>query len=305
MSRTILVTASSMPCASNGPTIRGSSPTARSGFDGERTTLNNGVYTACEICEEDPSKPPLWQIKARRVTQDGRTKTIRLEGAHFELFGRPIAYLPFLTVPDHTVKRKSGFLIPSSATAKELGAKVGVPYYFALNPHYDLTVTISGYTRQGFLGEAEFRQQFETGKHVLKIAGIHQLSTRCIHARARWMPRMVNRGMIASQATIPDQSALDVRLGRHGAERQQLLQHLQHRRLQRESRRFRKILSDRLSGRNFFDLRGFYFDVQSTIMSAIPARKSAADHSSVAGLYSLHVRPPEGRRRTDASMPTS
>ena len=35
--------------------------------DAERTTLNNGVYTACEICEKDPSKPPLWQVKARRV----------------------------------------------------------------------------------------------------------------------------------------------------------------------------------------------------------------------------------------------
>ena len=131
-------------------------------LDGETTSLNNGVYTACDICEEDPSKPPLWQIKARRVTQDGRTRTIRLEGAHFEMFGKPIAYIPFLTVPDHTVKRKSGFLLPTIGYSKQLGAKIGVPYYFALSPHYDLTVTINGYTRQGFLAEAEFRQQFET-----------------------------------------------------------------------------------------------------------------------------------------------
>jgi len=29
------------------------------------TVLQNGVYTACEPCKDDPRKPPLWQVKAR------------------------------------------------------------------------------------------------------------------------------------------------------------------------------------------------------------------------------------------------
>jgi hypothetical protein len=63
---------------------------------GVETTFNNGVYTACEACEDDPERAPLWQVKAQRVIQNGETKTIRLEQATFELFGMPIAYLPYL-----------------------------------------------------------------------------------------------------------------------------------------------------------------------------------------------------------------
>ena len=248
-------------------------------FEGERTTLNNGVYTACEICEEDPSKPPLWQIKARRVTQDGTTKTIRLEGAQFELFGRPIAYLPFLVVPDHSVKRKSGFLIPSFSYSKQLGAKMGVPYYFALSPYYDMTVTVSGYTRQGFLGEAEFRQRFHSGEHILKIAGIHQLAPDAFDA-GTVDAGVENRGMIASRAKFEinprwtfgwdvmvqsDNSFSNTYdISGYNAVTQAS-----------------EVYLTGLSGRNFFDLRGFYFDIQSTNPASTAEEEQPIVHPSL------------------------
>ena len=34
---------------------------------GNYTVLNNGVYTACEPCKDDPKKPPLWQVRAARI----------------------------------------------------------------------------------------------------------------------------------------------------------------------------------------------------------------------------------------------
>ncbi|TIN18063.1 MAG: LPS-assembly protein LptD, partial [Mesorhizobium sp.] len=43
-----------------------------------------------------------------------------------------------------------------------------------LSPTYDLTVTGTGYTKQGFLGEAEWRQRFNNGQYSLKMAGIRQ-----------------------------------------------------------------------------------------------------------------------------------
>ncbi|MBA3448477.1 MAG: LPS-assembly protein LptD, partial [Pseudaminobacter sp.] len=73
-----------------------------------------------------------------------------------------------------TVKRKSGFLFPAANYNTELGASLSIPYYFALSPTYDLTVTGTGYTKQGFLGEAEWRQRFNSGEYSLKIAGISQ-----------------------------------------------------------------------------------------------------------------------------------
>jgi LPS-assembly protein len=35
--------------------------------EGETTTFENGTYTACEPCKDDPSKPPLWQVRAKRI----------------------------------------------------------------------------------------------------------------------------------------------------------------------------------------------------------------------------------------------
>ncbi|WP_292469536.1 LPS-assembly protein LptD [Mesorhizobium sp.] len=141
---------------------------------GVLTTFHNGVYTACEPCEDKPDKAPTWRVKARKIIWNGEKKTVRFENANFEFFGFPLAYLPAFEIADPTVKRKSGFLIPGIVYNTDLGVGVKVPYYFALSPTYDLTVTGTGYTKQGFLGEAEWRQRFNNGEYSLKIAGINQ-----------------------------------------------------------------------------------------------------------------------------------
>ncbi|RWB68193.1 MAG: LPS-assembly protein LptD [Mesorhizobium sp.] len=141
---------------------------------GVLTTFHNGVYTACEPCEDKPDKAPTWRVKARKIIWNGQKKTVRFENANFEFFGYPLAYLPAFEIADPSVKHKSGFLIPGITYNTDLGVGVKVPYYFALSPTYDLTVTGTGYTKQGFLGEAEWRQRFNNGEYTLKIAGIHQ-----------------------------------------------------------------------------------------------------------------------------------
>ncbi|MBP0439012.1 LPS-assembly protein LptD [Tianweitania sediminis] len=143
--------------------------------DGVVTTFNRGVYTACEPCEDQPSKPPIWRIKAQKIIWNGQTKVVRFESARFEMFGFPIAYLPAFEVADPTVRRKSGFLFPTFGYKNKLGFSAAVPYYFALSPTYDLTLTPRGYTRQGFMGEAEWRQKFDNGEYNLRVAGINQL----------------------------------------------------------------------------------------------------------------------------------
>ena len=88
---------------------------------GTQMILSKGVYTACLPCADNPSRPPIWQIKAERVIQDGKKHTVRLEKARFELFGHSLATLPFIEVPDNTVKRKSGFLFPEFRSGENVG----------------------------------------------------------------------------------------------------------------------------------------------------------------------------------------
>jgi LPS-assembly protein len=142
---------------------------------GNITVLQNGVYTACEPCADDPSKPPKWQIKATRIIHDQADKMMYFEAARLEFFGMPIAYLPYFSAPDPTAKRVSGFLIPSYHANSLYGVAVTTPYYWALSPDYDLTLSPMITSRQGPLVEAEWRQRLLSGSYTIRATGIFQL----------------------------------------------------------------------------------------------------------------------------------
>lgn len=159
--------------------------------------LQNGVYTACKPCADRPEKAPLWQVKARRIIENGKTHTVRLEGTRFELFGMPIAYLPFIEVPDHTVKRKSGFLFPTYVSAQNIGFGATVPYYYVINPSTDVTFSPTYLSKQGLLLSGELRQRFDSGTHTLQLAGISQQNRSAFSAGTTDALRQ-QRGMVHS-----------------------------------------------------------------------------------------------------------
>ncbi|NVO17688.1 MAG: LPS-assembly protein LptD [Rhodoplanes sp.] len=142
--------------------------------EGNYTVFESGVYTACEACKENPKKPPLWQVKAARIIHDQTEKMIYFEDAKVEFFGVPLAYMPYFSAPDPTVKRKSGFLMPVTTTSSAYGFGVDTPYYFALDPSYDVTLTPRVMTKQGVLMQGEWRQRLEDGYYTVRGAGIFQ-----------------------------------------------------------------------------------------------------------------------------------
>jgi LPS-assembly protein len=142
--------------------------------DGNYTVFHNGVYTACEACKDDPKRPPLWQVKAARIIHDQNEKMVYFETAQLEFFGYPVAYFPYMSTPDPTVKRKTGVLMPSMATTSKYGVAVEIPYFWALAPDYDLTLTPRYTSKQGWLGQAEWRQRMANGSYFVRGAGIFQ-----------------------------------------------------------------------------------------------------------------------------------
>jgi LPS-assembly protein len=142
---------------------------------GNYTVFENGVYTACEACADNPTKPPKWQVKAARIIHDQGEKMMYFEDARLEFFGTPLAYLPYFSAPDPTVKRKSGVLIPTAGYSNIYGVAVSVPYYWALAPDYDLTFTPMITTRQGPLLQAEWRQRLMSGSYSIRASGLFQL----------------------------------------------------------------------------------------------------------------------------------
>ena len=109
--------------------------------DGTLTVLDRAVYTACKPCADDPSKPPVWAIKADRVIHDQESHTIEYENAWLEIEGIPFAYTPYLSHADPTVKRVSGWLPPSMLNNNILGTGIRTPYFDVIDDHQDLTLT--------------------------------------------------------------------------------------------------------------------------------------------------------------------
>jgi LPS-assembly protein len=143
--------------------------------NGNTTVFHSGVYTACAPCKDDPKKPPLWQVKAARIIHDQAEKMIYFEDARLEFFGKPIAFLPYFSAPDPTVKRKTGVLAPIITSSTIYGQALEVPYYWALAPDYDATFSPMITTKQGPLLQGEFRQRLLNGAYSIRGAGIYQL----------------------------------------------------------------------------------------------------------------------------------
>lgn len=142
---------------------------------GNFTVFHNGVYTACEPCVEDPKRPPKWQVKAARIIHDQGEKMLYFEDARLEFLGVPLAYMPYMSAPDPTVKRKTGVLTPTYSTSSVYGLGVAVPYYWALAPNYDFTFTPMITTRQGPLLQGEWRHRLIDGAYSIRASGIFQL----------------------------------------------------------------------------------------------------------------------------------
>ncbi len=139
------------------------------------TVFQSGVYTACEPCRDDPKKPPLWQVKAARIIHNESEKMMYFEDARIEFFGVPLAWMPFMSAPDPTVKRKTGFLMPIISTSSAYGFGIETPYYLNLAPNYDATISPRITSSQGPLIRGEWRQRFEDGELTIRGAAIDQL----------------------------------------------------------------------------------------------------------------------------------
>ena len=142
--------------------------------DGKIVTLDKGTYTACLPCKDNPEKPPFWQVKAARIIENTEEHVVYFEDATFELFGMPIAWLPYFSAPDATVTRKTGFLTPGFVYRKSLGFGASIPFFWNLAPNYDLTLTPTVLSRQGFLAELEWRHRLANGAYSIRATGLHQ-----------------------------------------------------------------------------------------------------------------------------------
>ncbi|HLC08556.1 MAG TPA: LptA/OstA family protein, partial [Methyloceanibacter sp.] len=124
---------------------------------GNVTVFQNGWFTPCKICEDNPTRAPTWRIRAGKITHKRDEATLTYRNAVFDFFGVPIMWVPYFQSADPTVKRKSGFLMPNYAHDDDLGSAVTIPYYFALSDHFDFTFAPMFTEKAGTLLQGNWR----------------------------------------------------------------------------------------------------------------------------------------------------
>lgn len=135
--------------------------------NGNSTEMAKAVYSACEVCRDDPSKAPLWQVRADRVIHDQANKTVDYYDATLEMYGVPVAYAPYFTHPDPTVERQSGLLPPSFGSKTNTGIYLRTPYFWDVAPDKNATFDPIFTADQIGILSGEYEQAFDTGEFII------------------------------------------------------------------------------------------------------------------------------------------
>ncbi|MCE2949771.1 MAG: LPS-assembly protein LptD [bacterium] len=120
-------------------------------FEGEdRFRAERGQFTTCGPEHDD------WYIRADELLIDQTRNVGTARNASLVFQGVPLFYSPMLTFPLAS-ERKSGFLAPTFSFSGRNGPEIATPYYWAIAPNMDYTVTPRMMVKRGLQIGNEFR----------------------------------------------------------------------------------------------------------------------------------------------------
>ena len=124
--------------------------------------FDEGVYTACN-CNTKEGETPIWRLESKKITHDPVTKTVFHKHVKMKIFFLPVYYLPYMSIPDWTVKRRTGFLTPVYGYSKRNRFHAKIPYYFAptSDKTWDMTLTSHQKGKRGNADQLNFRKNYE------------------------------------------------------------------------------------------------------------------------------------------------
>ena len=143
----------------NQPRLKGNAIYANS----NESLITKGVFTTCK---KNNNCPP-WQFSAREIKHNKKKKTIYYKDVWLKIYDKPVFYFPKFFHPDPTVKRQSGFLMPSFDDSSSLGMSFNLPYYHVISKDKDLTLIPRFYSNDKLLTQSEYRQVSKNSDHII------------------------------------------------------------------------------------------------------------------------------------------
>ena len=127
--------------------------------------IYKGVFTTCK---KKDSCPP-WELSAEEIIHDKNKKIINYKNAWLQIYDKPVFYFPRFFHPDPSVKRQSGFLIPTLSDSGNTGTSLLVPYFKVLAVNKDLTFKPRIFTDNNLLLQGEYRQVEQNSEHIMDL----------------------------------------------------------------------------------------------------------------------------------------
>jgi len=140
--------------------------------DKDKTIIEKGVFTTCKRSDDCPP----WEFLAKKITHDKKKKTINYENAWLKIYDKPVFYFPKFFHPDPTVKRQSGFLMPTFANSNSAGSAFTLPYFHVISANKDLTLSPRLYSKNKILAQSEYRSVNEKSKHIVDFSLLNEIN---------------------------------------------------------------------------------------------------------------------------------
>lgn len=136
--------------------------------------LTNAQYAPCGDCVGPSGQRIGWSISAARIVQNAEDNSLTLEQPSLALLGVPVAWLPYLWLPDLSNDALDTIPKPTLGYSEKTGVKAEVPFTVYSKRDTNVILSPTLLSRQGFLMGAEWIQRFDRGSFNIKASGLYQ-----------------------------------------------------------------------------------------------------------------------------------
>ena len=106
-----------------------------------------------------------WSFTASSAERDIENKNIVYRNVNLKIRGFPVAWVPYIRLPEPGVDRALGFLLPTINYSSNLGSGVKIPYFIPISQSRDLLVTPFWGNKTKTI-EFRYREAFKKGIRV-------------------------------------------------------------------------------------------------------------------------------------------
>ena len=127
---------------------------------GDRSVFSRSRFSPCN-CDIEAGESPNWDVRATSSIHNEKTQTITHKNVRMHVLNVPLFYLPYLAHPDWTVRRRTGFLTPSTSISSDRGITPAVPYFKIIDDTSDARFTVYKYQYRGIGLRTDYRKRWD------------------------------------------------------------------------------------------------------------------------------------------------